>query len=313
MAKLVNSNGLERFKGHIEKEIAAGDAVSADISVELGAGGTLGGYKTGDTISKNTPIETVIKKLLAKQIPPTYTAPSVSIANNGGSASGAYEYGSIVTPKIKATFNKNDAGDLTAISIKKGSAVVEEGTVSPLTHEEDAITLTATVSFSASVSYSEGAVKNDNLGDPYATGHIAAGSKSSSNFSYTVYRQGYFWGILDTSSADEALTSDIIRNGTKKNGAYASGSIGSATSPVIKAADVTGRKRIFVACPATNKGVTKVTMPSAMNADCTADFVKQSSTITVEGANGATGIAYNVWVYEPAAISDDQTFVVNLG
>jgi hypothetical protein len=46
-------------------------------------------------------------------------------------------------------------------------------------------------------------------------------------------------------------------------------------------------------------------MPSAMNADCTADFVKQNETVLVEGANGSSSIAYNVWVYEPAAISDD--------
>ena len=72
-------------------------------------------------------------------------------------------------------------------------------------------------------------------------------------------------------------------------------------------------KRIFVACPATNTGVTKVIMPSSMNADCTADFKKQASTVTVKGANGSTGIAYNVWVYEPAEISDDQTFTVTLG
>ena len=113
---------------------------------------------------------------------------------------------------------------------------------------------------------------------------------------------------MATSSSEEPLTSAIIRNGTKKNGAYTSTNITN-----IKASSVVNRKRIFVACPATNKGVTKVIMPSAMNADCTADFVKQSETISVEGVDGYEAIAYNVWVYEPAAISDDQTFTVTLG
>ena len=81
----------------------------------------------------------------------------------------------------------------------------------------------------------------------------------------------------------------------------------------IAASRVANRKRIFVACPAEKTGVTKVIMPSAMNADCTADFVKQSTTIMVEGAEGYDAAAYNVWVYEPAAISDDQTFTVTLG
>ena len=306
--KYLDLDGLKSFKENMTDYVDDGDAVSADITVELGTGGTLGGYKTGDTISAKTPIETVIKKLLAKQIPPTYSAPTLAIANNGGSAAGNYEYGTVVTPKVKATFTKNDGGDLTAISIKQGSTVVAEGASSPLTYTaSESITLTSSVSFSASCSYAEGAVKNDNLGDPYPTGRISAGSKNSSNYTFTPYRQGYFWGVLDTDSSI-ALTSDIIRSGKKKNGGYSSGSITG-----IAASSVANRKRIFVACPATNKGVTKVVMPSAMNADCTADFVKQSSTIVVEGANSAAGIAYNVWVYEPASISDDQTFTVTLG
>ena len=68
------------------------------------------------------------------------------------------------------------------------------------------------------------------------------------------------------------LTSDIIRSCTKKNGSYAAGNL-----PLIEAASVSGRKRIFVACPATNTGLTKVIMPSSMNADCTKDFVKKST------------------------------------
>lgn len=307
--KYLDYNGLDHYNTKVKQYVDAGDATSTPISVELGANGSLGGYKTGDTIAVNTPLETVIKKLLAKQIPPTYTDPAVSLLNNSGSASGAYEYGSIVTPKVKASFTQNDAGQLVSMIIKQGASEVANGEESPVTYSAtETITLTNTVTFTAVASYKEGAVKNDNLGDPYAAGHIAAGSKDSSNYSYTVYRQGYFWGVLATSSAEEELTSDIIRSGTKKNAAYASGSITG-----IKASAVDNRKRIFVACPATNKGVTKVIMPSAMNADCTADFVKQTNTIVVEGANNSTGIAYNVWVYEPAAISDDQTFTVTLG
>lgn len=305
--KYLDLDGLKTFKNDMTEYVDDGDCVSADITVELGTNETLGGYKTGDTISAKTPIETVIKKLLAKQIPPTYTSPSLSIGNNGGSSARNYEYGTVVTPKVKATYTKNDGGDLKSISIKQGSTVVATGEASPLTYTGESITLTTSISFSASCSYDEGTIKNDNLGDPYSAGHITAGSKTSGNYTFTPYRQGYFWGVLDTDSS-VVLTSDIIRGGTKKDGSYSSGSITG-----IAASSVANRKRIFVACPATNKGVTKVIMPSAMNADCTADFVKQSETVVVEGANGSTGIAYNVWVYEPAAISDDQTFTVTLG
>lgn len=309
----LNKEGLTHYDTLIKKKIDDGDAMSSTVTVELGAGGVLGGYKTGDVINESTPIETVIKKLLAKQVPPTYTAPTIKIANNGGDASGSYEYGTKVTPKLKATFTQNDAGSLTAISIKKGTSKVADGTTSPLTYTGEEITLTDTVSFTATASYSEGAIKNDNLGDPYSEGHIAAGSKTSSSFSYTVYRPGYFWGVLATSSDEEAITSDIIREGTKKEGAYAKAdTIGSATSPMT-VSSVADRKRIFVACPSDKTGITKVIMPSAMNADCTSYFVKQDNTINVAGANGTTGVDYNVWIYEPALISDDQTFIVTLG
>ena len=306
--KYLDFEGLKTFKSNMTTYIDDGDSTSSEMTVQLGSGGSIGNYKTGDIIPEGTTLEAILKKILMKQIPPTYTSPAVSISNNGGTAAGNYEYGTIITPKVKATYNKNDGGNLISISIKQGSTTVATGDTSPLTYAaSESISLINSISFSASCSYDEGTIKDDNLGDPYSTGHIAAGTKSSSNYTFNPYRQGYFWGVLDTDSS-VPLTSDIIRNGTKKNGSYSSGSISN-----IKASTVANRKRIFIACPATNKGVTKVIMPSAMNADCTVDFVKQSTTITVEGANSSTGIEYNVWVYEPASISDDQTFTVTLG
>lgn len=304
MAKYVDSNNLAHYTEKIIEVINNGDEISAAVTVELGSGGTLGGYKTGDTIAAGTPIETVIKKLLAKQIPPTYTAPSVTLTNNGGTAAGNYEIGTTITPRIRAAYTQNHGGDLIELSI----IGVASGVTSPLSTEITPFTLTATTRYQASAQYGDGPILNDNLGDPYPTGQIKAGTKTSSYFTYTPFRQGWFWGILDTSSAEEPLTSAIIRSGTKKGSAYSSGSITG-----IAASRVANRKRIFVACPAEKTGVTKVIMPSAMNADCTADFVKQSTTIMVEGAEGYDAAAYNVWVYEPAAISDDQTFTVTLG
>ena len=298
---------LSTLIGNSLSDVTVGD--DETFTVELGEGGTLGGYKTGDPISADTSIETIIKKLLMKQVPPTYTQPSISITNNGGSASGSYEIGTEVTPNVRATFTQHDAGALTNIQFKKGGSNVGEAqTSSPATYTEAAFTLETTTSFSATATYARGAVKDDNLGQPYEEGRIEAGSKTSSNFTFTPYRQGYFYGVLETSSTDAPLDSTIIRSGTAKNGAYSAGNL-----PLISASSVTSPKRIFVACPATNAGVTKVVMPSAMNADATNDFVKQTSPINVEGANGYTAISYNVWVYEPASISSDQTFTVTLG
>lgn len=306
MAKYVSSDNLEYYNQKINQVIIDGDSINDSITVQLGDNGKIGSYSTGDTIQSNTPIKTIIKKILQKQVPPTYTAPTISISNNSGMSPGSYEIGTTISPKLKATYTKNDGGNLISITINPN---VANGTISPLTGEVTPFILENQVQYSATVTYEDGPIKNDNLGEPYPTGKILAGTKNSSNMIFSPYRVGYFWGVLNTSSAEAPLTSAIIRSGTKKNGAYTSGNIPNT----IQASTVANRKRIFVACPKTNIGVKKVIMPSAMNADCTADFVKQANTVIVEGANGYQGIEYNVWVYEPAMISDDQTFIVTLG
>jgi len=280
------------------------------LTVQLGAGGTIGGYKTGDTISEGTSIKEILLKLLQKAIPATYTKPTLTIATvSGNSSAGSYEYGTTINAQVTATFTKNDAGSMTKISIKKDGTAILDGTTSPFTSESESIKLTNTVTYTASAEYGEGNIKNDNLGNSSPNGHITAGSIESSNsVVFTPYRQGYFYGVLATTSNEQPLDTDIIRKGTKKNGAYAAGNL-----PLIKASSVSNRKRIFVACPDTNTGVTKVIMPSAQNADCTSEFKKLSSNITVKGAENSEGIEYKVWVYEPASISDDQTFTVTLG
>lgn len=257
------------------------------FTVELGNGGTLGGFKTGDKVAKDMTVENIVKKLLMKQVPPTYTQPSVAISNNGGSASGSYEIGSTVTPKVRATFTQNDAGAVTSIQFQKNSSDVGDAQSSaPATYEETGFVLESTTSFRAVVNYAEGEVKKDNLGQDYPDGHIQAGSKTTSNYTFTPYRQGYFVG----STVDKAtLTSAIIRDMTKKNGAYSAQTI-EFTVPV-------GAGRVVIACPATSTGLKKVINTSALNADVTSTFVK--STLDIEGADGYSAITYNVWTFIP--------------
>ena len=50
-----------------------------------------------------------------------------------------------------------------------------------------------------------------------------------------------------------------------------------------------------------------------MNADITSQFVKQGSTVNVEGANGYTAAAYNVYVYKPAQIGAGETYNITIG
>lgn len=292
---------LDALIGNSFSDVKVGE--DETFTVELGSGGTLGGFKTGDQIAKDTSLETLIKKLLMKQVPPTYSQPSVSIANNGGTASGNYEIGTSVTPNIRATFNKADAGDLTSIQFKKGSSNVGEAqTTSPADYTEEAFVLESATTFSATATYAEGPIKNDNLGQPYPDGHIAAGSKNSSNFTMTPYRQGYFIGSTEDTAE---VTSATVRGlSLKKNGAYSAGTI-KLTVPV-------GAQRVLIACPVTNTGMTKVLNESALNADVTSTFVK--STVDVEGAAGYTAVSYNLWTFVPdVPYGQEAVLAITLG
>ena len=50
-----------------------------------------------------------------------------------------------------------------------------------------------------------------------------------------------------------------------------------------------------------------------MNADITSSFVKQSSTVSVEGANNYAGTAYDVYVYQPASIDKVEVYAITIG
>lgn len=266
------------------------------FTVELGAGGTLGGYKTGDSISADTSIETIIKKLLMKQVPPTYIQPAISIANNSGTAAGNYEYGTSITPNLRATFTQNDAGALTNIQFQKNNSNVgDPQTSSPATYTEAQFSLTETTSFRAIATYAEGAIKNDNLGQPYEEGHIQAGSKNSSNFTYTPFRNVFYGATTDKPSIDSAY----IRGLTAKGSAYSANAVLTFTAAL-------GSQRVVVAYPQTassNKPVFETT--TGLTLDVSANFTSQN--IDVEGANGAAAVTYTVWVFEPAVPYDPAT------
>ena len=54
-------------------------------------------------------------------------------------------------------------------------------------------------------------------------------------------------------------------------------------------------------------------MPSALNADVTALFVKQGTQVDVEGAESYAAAKYDVYVYQPASIDAGETYSVTIG
>lgn len=278
------------------------ERLQEDIQVN---GVNIGNWTDGKTIPAGLTIDEFIKQMVQKAIPASYTQPSVTLANNGGTASGNVEAGTSVTPKLRATFNKNDAGALTTLSIKNGSSVVATGDSSPLEYNAESAIVVGdeSVTFTAEASYAEGIIKNNNLGEASPDGHIEAGTKTSSSFTYTGKRK-LFYGTGVGSTPE--ITSDVVRG-------LSGGKLNPANGNQITVNVAVGQQFIVIAYPATLRDITTIRYEEGNDNSMAANFTK--STVDVADARGGSNglMSYKVYTYAmsvpaPAAM----TFIVTI-
>lgn len=267
-------------------------------------GVTLGALANGDTIPSNVSFDEFVKMITEKAIPATYTKPTVSLANNGGQASGNVEAGTSITPKLKATFTKNDAGDLTSIAIKKGGTSMANGAESPLEYNGEAIVIgDETITFKAYAEYGDAPVKKNNLGKESVENWFAGGSVESSSYSI-VGKRNLFYGT-GVGSLPE-VTSSIVRGLTNKKLAPAAGTSWNITVDI-------GQQYIIIAYPADLRDINNITYVEANDGGMASSFAK--TTLDVADARGGTnGLkSYKVYTYAmavPAAAT--MTFKVTI-
>lgn len=268
-------------------------------------GTDLGALANGSSIPQGTSIDDLLNMITQKAIAPTYTQPTVSLAKSGdGTAAGNYEAGTSITPILTATYNKNDAGDLTKLSILKGSAEVGSDTSSPYTYTGEAIVLgDETITFKARATYGDGPVKNNNLGQPDATGQIKAGTKDSSTLSFQGQRN-LFWGA----GAGElpTLNSETIRGLTNKKLNPTQGY--SWNIPI-----AVGQQYVIFAYRATLRDVNQVMYVETNDPGMASSFTKTS--VQVADARGAENgqVEYKVYSYRMAApAAAPMTFKVTI-
>ena len=142
------------------------------------------------------------------------------------------------------------------------------------------------LSISGSVNHSDGVIPETNLGNAYEKGQIKAATKSLSKGTLTGYRN-WFYGYKAGGATIDAdnLTSANIRALTPQNGSFP-GTI--STNKM---------QQMFFAIPKGKK--TDVSVANNVNgAPCT---ITKVTDIMVEGANGYTAIAYDVWYVNNAA------------
>lgn len=261
-----------------------------EVEVNLGSGGSVGGLATGDTIPAGTTLDELITMLTQKSVPATYTQPGVTCRVSSGTAAGSYEVGTEINTTLQATFTQNDAGALTTLAINKsggGEPIISGGT-SPQTTDPQTFTLgEETVSFTATASYAAGAIKNDNLGNPSPEGQIQAGSKTSAAVSF-VGKRNLFYGT--GTGATPEMTSEIVRGLANKK-------LGPANGTTFDINVAAGQQYVVIAYPATLRNLTKCFYVE-QNTDLVENFALQTK--SVQGANGAAGADYKVYVYSMA-------------
>jgi hypothetical protein len=248
-----------------------------DVVVNFG-GGSFGKYANGTTIpAKGKTLDEFLYDVVTKVVAPSYTAPSVSIS--ASPAFGAYEIGydpGQVT--LSNTYTKNDAGNVTLTTYNKGGTSLGAGV-----NINSPGPITSSVSYNVTVNYGAGTtVKNDNLGNPYPTGQITAGSTSSGSGSYSTYSKRY-WG-----GTSLAFIASNTYNYTALSQALGSDNSGSSNSITVSLTP-TGTQNVFFAYLASSPDLSSILYNGLENIDA---FTKTLITIT-----NAQGYAQSYKVY----------------
>lgn len=265
---------------------------------------TVPGSGSGTIQASGKNVKEVLAGILAKEKNPSATAPAVTIGTQTNF--GTFEIGTTKNLVYGATLSAGSYtyGPATGITAKTweatctgvtGSKTTASGTFENVVAEATAKTITVKATYDA------GAIPVTNLGNQYPAGQIKAGSASKVSGSLVGVRY-MFWGPMSDASAE--LNSANIRALAHKEESKAK------TLATFGAG--AGAKKIVVAVP-TGRRITKVLLTSAMNADITSIFVKQGTQSQVEGTEGYTAAAYDVYVYQPASIGAGETYAVTIG
>lgn len=255
---------------------------------------------SGKLAASGKSVEEFMASILAKEANPHTTQPAASVKITGGN--GTFEIGTHKNISYSASLSAGSYtyGPATGVVAGTVTASFDGKTNEGATGTFENVVADGTKELNVSITHNEGVVPKTNLGNPYADGKIAAGTKSAKAPQTLVGVRHMFYGPMTT---DAELNSENIRK--LKHEAASKKTIDTFGAGA-------GAVKVVVAVPA-NMKVTKVLMPSAMNADATASFVKQAGSVQVEGAEGFTAAAYNVWVYQPASIDSTETYVVTIG
>lgn len=296
--KTINGNTLEG-EGNIDLIYNADDILfTSDLTITANVGvHTVGssGSKTLPTTGKS--VKQVMDLLFAAEKNPTITQPYVNLSS---SSMGSKEVGTRISPSYSASLNAGtyQYGPATGVTVttwtvtdtNSGSKDTASGTF-----DEFQVTDSTQYKITAVAEHTEGTIPVTNLGNEYPSGQIQAGSKTKQVGTITGHRKT-FYGTVE--SKDTAIDSALIRSlAGKSSGALSNGSTFNINIPI-------GAIRIIIAYPATLRDLTSVLDVNAFDTPIQSEFLKNKTSVQVEGANGYSAIEYKLFYMDYANAND---------
>lgn len=260
---------------------------SSKISTELnkkvdkiiGKGLSTNDYTNNDKTSVGT-ISTLkndidfIKSSLA--VHPSYIAPTMTITSTPSVSN--LEVGQTITVTINGVFNKNDAGNLSVMAIKKDGTTI--GTAFPFVDSNVVLTTTPKI-YQASTTYTQGPIKNNNFGDPDPVGRIEAGTINSNTISY----RGYYF--IPYGSSVSIPTTSVQARSLPQNQL-------SSSSNTLNLKAKVGMLYQILYLPI-DKSLSKVIDTDALNLDITSEYVLDANIFIINDI-GSTPRPYKAYV-----------------
>lgn len=257
------------------------------------------GIENGYEIPAGKSLDEIVKMLVQKAIPATYTKPTVSLSAPN---SGNYEIGENIFDTLTATFTQNDSQGLVELVIVDSNG----NTVASTSDDNSVATETLPIAikegaqtYKATASYEKSAVKQNNLGEDSTENAFQAGSVSASKV-YT----GKWKAFYGSGSGEISAASATIRE-------LESSILGPVTGTSFSISLDVGDQWAMFAYPSSLRSVKEVMYVETNDTNCADNFTH--SLITVDGANGVAGREYRVYLYAMATPAEAKmTFKVTI-
>lgn len=220
-------------------------------------------------------IEGFIKKEdISGLFPVTYSSPSSALATTASVNN--LEIGEVINIPLTVTYTKRDGGDILSISLKKNE---NEISTSATYTDSNVIASDVPITYRAVISYSQGLIKNNQLGDPIPTGRIPAGTTGTNTISIKGNYYIAYGSFTDLPSNLRTLSGGRLSN---------------ESDTFILQASISTLKQAIVLPP--NKSLSKVIDLTASNQDITSQYVLQQGNVTVNDISGNPITNYKLYI-----------------